>query len=147
RPLLADLRDLRIYDGIIDPAQTEAPVDPIVVAAQLQSVVNNLQGNGNVSSANFHASGPDALDQVSAFLGAIANLQVDPDGTTVNITLDAPGLTVQDSQVSVPPNMVLTINCVTFVGGSPALIVNSGNLVVTSSTVTNSTYAPTILVQ
>jgi hypothetical protein len=143
----ADLRDLRIYDGTISAAETEVPVEPAGVADELQSVVNSLQGTGSNASANFEASGPDAPSQVSSFLSAIANLQLDPDGTTVNITLDAQGVTVTDSQVSVPPNMVLTINGVTFVGGSPALIVNSGNLVVTNSTFTNSTNAPTILVE
>jgi hypothetical protein len=60
--------------------------------------------------------------------------------------VDLAGQTIQDTIAAVPPQVTVTFTNGTFIGGSPALIVQSGQIVVQDSTFTNATDAPTILV-
>jgi hypothetical protein len=84
-------------------------------------------------------------DQAHAVLAAANAL--DPATTpTSTIVLDLGGQTITDTIANLPSQVTLTIVNGTFIGGSPALIVQSGNVIVRNSTFTNATDAPTILV-
>jgi hypothetical protein len=156
--LNAALRDVRIYDRVL-PAPEMADlyaendslatgisltVDSGSIARQLQSAVNTLEGTGTSVSADFVAT---TNDQVSAFLAAVVQLQASTAGSPVNIVLDAQSNSFDGQTVSVPAGVILTINGAEFRGHSPSLTLTSGSLVITNSTLTNSTNAPTILVQ
>jgi uncharacterized delta-60 repeat protein len=81
----------------------------------------------------------------SAAFTAVSSL--DPATTpTSTVVVNLGGQTIQDTIVNVPPQVTLQIINGTFIGGSPALIVQSGQLVVLNSTFSNATAAPTILV-
>jgi hypothetical protein len=62
------------------------------------------------------------------------------------VLLELNGQTVQEAVADVPPQLTLTMVSGTFVGGSPALAVQSGQVIVQSSTFSNATNTPTILV-
>ena len=65
----------------------------------------------------------------------------------VSITLDLGSGTYNiDTQVNTGPAVTLVIQNGTLVGGSPALIVDSGDVVLDDMTITNSTDTPTIVV-
>src|SRR5262249_4962161 len=84
-------------------------------------------------------------DQANVVLAAANAL--DPMTTpTSTIVLDLGGQTVQDTVANIPPQVTLQIVNGTFIGGSPALIVQSGQVIVQNSTFSNDTDAPTILV-
>jgi uncharacterized delta-60 repeat protein len=83
--------------------------------------------------------------EASAALSAVNSL--DPATTPAStVVVDLGGQTVHDSIANVPPQVTLHIVNGTFIGGSPALIVQSGQVVVENSTFSNATDAPTILV-
>lgn len=65
---------------------------------------------------------------------------------TATLIVDLSGQTVQDTIVNVPSQVTVTIINGTFIGGSPALVVGSGTVIVRDSLFTNATNAPTILV-
>jgi hypothetical protein len=84
-------------------------------------------------------------DQAHAILAAAKAL--DPATTpSSTIVLDLGGQTIQDTVMNIPPQVTLTIVNGTFIGGSPALVVQSGQVIVLTSTFSNATDAPTILV-
>jgi uncharacterized repeat protein (TIGR03803 family) len=68
----------------------------------------------------------------------------------VMVTLNLTSGSYQDVAVSLQPGVTLVINGVdgstTFVGGSPAFILNSGNVIIQHALFRNATDAPTILV-
>jgi uncharacterized delta-60 repeat protein len=80
-----------------------------------------------------------------AFFSAANGLDpaMTPAGT---VTLDLQGLSVMDTVVNVPSQLTLIITNGNLNGGSPALIVQSGRVIVHDATFTNATDAPTILV-
>ncbi len=83
--------------------------------------------------------------QAQAFFTAANGL--DPTMTPAStILLDLGGQTIQDTTANVPPQLTLTITNGTFIGGSPALIVDSGQVSISGSTFSNASNTPTILV-
>ena len=103
------------------------------------------------------AAGAPAGGTTTVFLPATTNAQaqailsaangLNPATTpTSNLVVDLGGQTIQDSNLDVPAQVTVTFTDGTFIGGSPALIVQSGTVSVSDSTFTNSTDAPTILV-
>jgi uncharacterized delta-60 repeat protein len=83
--------------------------------------------------------------EASAAFAAVNSLN--PATTPVStVVVNLGGQTVQDTIANVPPQVTLQIVNGTFIGGSPALIVQSGQVIVQSSTFSNATDAPTILV-
>jgi dipeptidyl aminopeptidase/acylaminoacyl peptidase len=86
-----------------------------------------------------------SADQAHAVFAAANGL--DPISTPpCNIILDLGGQTVQDTVANVPSQVTLTMMNGTFIGGSPALTIQSGQVIVLNSIFTNSTDAPTMLV-
>jgi hypothetical protein len=115
------------------------------LVAAIQAVVNYVASAGGNSTANpllVTTNGdPTTLANFLTSIGTLSS-----PNNPVYITVNAGGASYKDTQVSVPKNVTLTLDGATFTGGSPALIVLSGNVIVTNCTLTNSTRAPTILV-
>jgi hypothetical protein len=111
-----------------------------LTAQSLQQAL--LQGTASGNALTITATTPDLA---SAAFTAVDNL--DPTTTpAATVVVDLGGQTVQDSIANVPPQVTLQIVNGTFIGGSPALVVKSGRVIVLNSTFTNATPAPTILV-
>ena len=71
---------------------------------------------------------------------------VDPTNP-VTIAIDLGGQTITtDTQINAPAGVTVVIQDGTLVGGSPALVVDSGNVVLDNVTAINATNAPTIVV-
>ena len=85
--------------------------------------------------------------QVSADIGTVNSLtDVDPTNP-VTIAIDLGGQTITtDTQINAPAGVTVVIQDGTLVGGSPALVVDSGNVVLDNVTAINATNAPTIVV-
>ncbi|HEV3447989.1 MAG TPA: LamG-like jellyroll fold domain-containing protein [Gemmataceae bacterium] len=123
-------------DGDFGPWATASVTINAVTPANLQQ---QLSPGGTVTVQT--ATPQQAHDVIAAANG------LNPSTTpTATIIVDLGGQTVQDTTINVPPQVTLTFVNGTFIGGSPALIVGSGDVVVLNSTFSNSTDAPTILV-
>ncbi len=86
-------------------------------------------------------------NDVTAAIGAVNGVTNPNPGTPMTVTLDLGGGTyTTDTHVSTQPGVTLVITNGTLVGGSPALTVNSGTVVLDGVTAVNATNAPTILV-
>jgi hypothetical protein len=105
----------------------------------LQSGLNSLPNGGTVTVQATTAQ--QAHDVIAAANG------LDPATTPAStVVVDLGGQTIQDTIINVPPQVTVQFVNGTFIGGSPALIVSSGVVVVRSSLFINDTDAPTILV-
>ena len=93
-------------------------------------------------TVNIQATTPS---QAQAVLAAANHLDHSTTPTST-IVLDLGGQTIHDTIANLPPQVTLTITNGTFIGGSPALVVESGLVIIRNSTFSNATDAPTILV-
>jgi hypothetical protein len=90
---------------------------------------------------------PTSNTAVSTVVAAIDNLNSPAAGTTETVVLDLGGGTfTTDTHLDAPAGVTVIIQNGTLVGGSPALIVDSGTVVLKNVTAQNATNAPTILV-
>lgn len=112
--------------------------------------INPLQSS-DVQSALTSQNGSITIQVSSSALAtnviqAINGLS-SPSGSTETITLDLGGqMVTTETPLSAPTGVDVTFQNGTLVGGSPALVVNSGNVKLNNVTALNSTNAPTILV-
>jgi hypothetical protein len=90
-----------------------------------------------------------APDDVAATTSALAALAAPPSPVTITANLTSGA--ASDLVVTLPPNVTLVINgaggSTRLVGGSPALTVQSGQVIVRNVTITNSTNTPTIVIK
>jgi uncharacterized delta-60 repeat protein len=122
-------------------------------AASTSFVVNPLTAS-NLQAALSAPQQGDAVtlqmtsnSDVSTAVAAVNDLGGPGAGATETITLDLGGGTyTTDTQVSTQPGVTLVIVNGTLIGGSPALIVDAGNVILEHVTALNATNAPTILV-
>jgi hypothetical protein len=93
-------------------------------------------------------------DQANAFLSVFSSGNTNPltvpagSATPIDISVSlASGIQVNEADLSIPAGFRLSIDGGTWYGGSPALTLDSGNLIVRGATFQNATDAPTILVR
>jgi len=149
-PLTTDQRGLpRVVNGTVDIGAVEAQPVTLRVTntsnsgpGSLQQYVqdNNLLGGGN--TILFQASSTFTPAGVIQAVNALTNV-----AQPVTIILDLGGGTyTTDTPANPPANVTFVVQNGTLVGGSPALIVAGGSVVVQHATLTTATDAPTILV-
>jgi hypothetical protein len=113
------------------------PISPLQ-SADVQTLLNNQGGSVTLY--------PISSAVVSNMVQAINGLS-SPNSGTETVTLDLGGRTfTTDTQIQAPAGVTVVIQNGTLVGGSPALVVNSGNVVLKQVTARNATNAPTIVV-
>jgi ELWxxDGT repeat protein/VCBS repeat-containing protein len=106
----------------------------------LQTALNGLGAGGTLTvQTTTPAQAHDLISAANAL-----NPATTPASTLV---VDLGGQTIQDTIVNVPPQVTMQFVNGTFIGGSPALTVSSGVVIVKNSVFLNSTDAPTILVK
>ena len=114
-------------------------ITPTASQSDVQAIVNAAaSSNGSVT-----------LDTTSdaAVSTAVKAANAENPSSPVTVTLDLGGQTLTtDTHVATQPGVTLVITDGTLVGGSPALIVDSGNVVLVGVTALNATNAPTIVV-
>jgi uncharacterized delta-60 repeat protein len=105
----------------------------------LQAALSSLATGGTLT---VQTTAPDQAHDLIAAANALAP------ATTPACTLvvDLGGQTIHDTTVSVPPQVTVQFTNGTFIGGSPALVVSSGDVVIRNSLFLNATDAPTLLV-
>jgi hypothetical protein len=122
-----------------DPAGNTSEFSADVTAAVADALQSVLTTGGTVT---VQTTTPDQAHAIFAAANAL-----DPVTTPAStIVLDLGGQTITATVVNVPPQVTLTIVHGTFHGGSPALVVSSGQVIVNDSTFDNATDAPTIQV-
>jgi hypothetical protein len=143
QPLTYDQRGpgyLRVLGNYVDLGAYEYPAT--LSSAKLQTVIATVPAGGSVT-----VSASSDTD-VSAAVQAVTGLTPPP--SPVTITLDLGAGTYSGETVSPPAGVTLVIDCsngpVTFVGHSPAFTVLSGQVSILGATFTNTTNAPTIVV-
>jgi uncharacterized delta-60 repeat protein len=105
----------------------------------LQAALSGLATGGTLTVQT------TAPDQTHDLIAAANGL--DPATTPAcTLVVDLGGQTIQDTTINVPPQVTVQFTNGTFIGGSPALLVSSGDVVVRNSLFLNATPAPTILV-
>ncbi|MGP0065797.1 MAG: Ig-like domain repeat protein [Isosphaeraceae bacterium] len=115
-----------------------------VTASNLQAALNNAQQGGGSGSVTLQTT---SNSDVTTAVQAINGVSNPNPGNPETITLDLDGGTyTTDTQVDTQPGVTLVITNGTLVGGSPALVVDSGTVVLEGVTALNATAAPTILV-
>jgi ELWxxDGT repeat protein len=123
------------------------------VAADFAATIN--QDSPTSLSVVAHVTDADTFDlpflTASVVTGpahGILTPNADGSSTTPTSTLvvDLAGQTIQDTIVNVPPQVTIQFVNGTFIGGSPALVVSSGVVIVKNSVFLNATDAPTILI-
>jgi uncharacterized delta-60 repeat protein len=121
-------------------ASTSFVVNPLTTS-NLQATLSAPQQGGAVTLQMTSNS------DVSTAVAAVNGLVSPGAGATETVTLDLGGGTyTTDTQVSTQPGVTLVIVNGTLVGGSPALIVDAGSVILEQVTALNATNAPTILV-
>lgn len=110
-----------------------------LAAADVQALLNGQGGSVTIR--------PTSGAVVSNVIEAVNGLGSPPAGTTATVTLDLGGATfTTDTPVQAPAGVTVVIQNGTLVGGSPALVVNSGAVILRNVTARNATNAPTIVV-
>jgi hypothetical protein len=142
-PLVYDQRGpgfLRFLGSAVDIGAFEAPAP--VTTANLQAAINaTTPGTPVTVQTTTNAA-------VTAAIQAVNEVTNPNPGTPVTVTLDLGGSTLTtDTHVAAQPGVTLQIVDGTLVGGSPALIVDSGVVVLNHITAANATNAPTIRVE
>jgi hypothetical protein len=130
--------------GSADAADATTTVSKTIVVTPLtpQSLQQALlQGSASANVVTVAATTPSLASAVFAAANSLNSTT--PPATLV---VDLGGQAVQDTVTNVPPQVTLQIVNGTFIGGSPALVVQSGQVIVRNSTFSNATDAPTILV-
>jgi Bacterial Ig-like domain (group 3)/Matrixin/Right handed beta helix region len=126
-------------DFIANTGSTSVSVEP-ATESNIQSVVN-ISPSSSGGSVTLQTTSDAAVTTAVQAVNAAT-----PHGS-VTVTLDLGGGTyTTDTQVNTQPGVTLVIENGTLVGGSPALVVNSGDVVLDHVTALNSTNAPTIVV-
>jgi hypothetical protein len=129
----------------VSAADKDGGVSAAVTAAVQVNAVTPANLQSTLTAGSTITVEPTTPSQASAVFTAANGL--DPATTPAStLVVDLGGQTVQDTVANVPPQVTVQIVNGTFIGGSPALVVQSGQVIVQSSTFTNSTPAPTILV-
>jgi hypothetical protein len=115
------------------------PVSQSFTVRSLQNALDSLPTGGTLT---VQTTTPQQASDVLAAANAL-----DPTTTpTSTLIVDLGGQAIQDTTIEVPPQVTVQFVNGTFIGGSPALIVQSGQVVVRNSTFSNATNAATILV-
>jgi ELWxxDGT repeat protein len=125
--------------------QASDSIDPSNVATAsltVQSLQAALNGLGAGGTLTVQTTTPVLAHDLIAAANAL-NSATTPTSTLV---VDLGGQTIQDTTVGVPPQVTIQFVNGTFIGGSPALTVSSGMVIVKNSVLLNATDAPTILV-
>ncbi len=118
------------------------PSNVATVSLTVQSLQVALDGLSTGGSLTVQTNTSQQAHDVIAAANAL-----DPATTPAStLVVDLGGQTIQDTTVNVPPQVTVQFVNGTFIGGSPALIVSSGVVIVKNSTFQNATDAPTILV-
>jgi predicted outer membrane repeat protein len=126
----------RIAGGTIDIGAFET--QPSFLQPEVTAVWDGTAGSPEVHRLVSQAN-------IADHLAAVADITPHPTAApTAQVIFDLGGNTVTGPTVRVPAGVTLTFVNGTFVGGSPALTVLSGAVVVRDSTLTNATDAPTI---
>jgi uncharacterized delta-60 repeat protein/CSLREA domain-containing protein len=121
-------------------AATSFVVNPMT-ASNLQAALSSPQQGGAVTLQMTSNS------DVSTAVAAVNHLGSPGAGETETVTLDLGGGTyTSDTHVTTQPGVTLVIINGTLIGGSPALIVDAGSVILEQVTALNATNAPTILV-
>ncbi len=107
-----------------------------MTAANLQQALPTAGG-----TVTIQATTQQAANDVVAAVNGLA-----PPAQPVTVVVDLGGGSFTGITASPPPNVTLVFENGTFNGGSPALTVTSGIVIVRNSTLVNTTDAPTILV-
>jgi streptogramin lyase len=154
KPLLTDQRGfgfLRTVNGKIDIGAYESQT-VLSPRDYLETVVGGtlpLDSSGNPSAV----LSLDTQSQADAVMGIFASSNTHPltvptgSATPIDISVSlANGIQLNEAKLSIPSGFRVSINGGTWIGGSPALTLNAGNLTVTNATFQNATDAPTILV-
>jgi hypothetical protein len=120
--------------GASSITSTTAVLD--LTSANLQTVINQQGAITFLAASN---------TQTSAVVAAIDGLSAQ--STPVNVTLNLGGGSyTTDTHVTAPAGVTLVVANGTLIGGSPALIVDSGVVLLDHVTTRNATNAPTIVV-
>jgi hypothetical protein len=126
--------------------QTSDDIDPSNVATvslavqPLQAALSGLATGGTLT---VQTTAPDQAHDLIAAANAL-----DPDTTPAcTLVVDLGNQTIQDTIINVPPQVTVQFTNGTFIGGSPALVVSSGDVVIRNSTFRNDTNAATIRVE
>jgi CSLREA domain-containing protein len=115
-----------------------------VTASNLQAALSSAQEGGGSGSVTLQTTSNSDVTTAVQSINGISNPNPSNPET---VTLDLNGGTyTTDTQVDTQPGVTLVITNGTLVGGSPALVVNSGNVVLDGVTALNATAASTILV-
>jgi ELWxxDGT repeat protein/VCBS repeat-containing protein len=118
------------------------PSNVATVSVNVQSLQAALNGLGAGGTLNVQTPTPEHAHDLIAAANAL-----DPATTpTSTLVVDLSNQTIQDTIVNVPPQVTVQFVNGTFIGGSPALVVSSGVVIVRNSVFLNSTDAPAILV-
>jgi hypothetical protein len=114
--------------------------------AELQAVINEIQNLPAGTTLPTVKLEPETAEQLDWVTAAINGLSTQP-APNVTIIVDLGGQTFQtDTTLGPPSSVTVMIENGTLEGGSPALTVTSGSVMLQSVTATNNTSAPTILV-
>jgi hypothetical protein len=109
-------------------------------ASNIQTVINNSPAS-SAGSVTIKTTSDAAVSAVVQGVNSAT-----PSGA-VAVTMDLGGGTyTTDTQVNAPPGVTLTIQNGTLIGGSPALVVDAGNVILDHVTALNATNAPTIVI-
>jgi len=129
-------------DGSAGPdSQSIVSISDITPASLQDAVDEAIMTGGEVTLL------PASDTQVSAAIAAINTVQPPGAGTPVQVTLDlGGGVYHTETAIATQAGVTLVIMNGTLVGGSPALEVNGGLVILQNVVATNSTNAPTILV-
>jgi parallel beta-helix repeat protein len=144
-----DVNGVAVFSTVLDvgdhaiTAIYASPSDPFT------QTVNDLTATGlqqilaTSATVTFQATTPA---QASAVINAANGLDPNTTPSSSIIVLDVGGQNIHDTIVKMPPQTLLQVVNGTFLGGSPALIVASGQVSISNSTFSNTTDAPTIRV-
>jgi hypothetical protein len=154
-PLLTDQRGfgfLRTVNGTVDIGayQTQPTLSP---RDYLETVVSGTLPVDPTTGSPTAAFTLDTQDQANAFMSVFSSSNTSPltvpqgSATPIDISVSlGSGIQVNEADLSIPSGFRVRINGGTWLGGSPALTLRSGDLTITNATFQNATDAPTILV-
>ena len=125
--------------------QASDGIDPSNVATVSLTVQPLQAALGGLTTGGTLTVQTTAPSQAHDLIAAANDL--DPATTPAcTLVVDLGGQTIQDTTVNIPPQVTVQFTDGTFIGGSPALVVSSGSVVIRNSLFLNTTAAPTILV-
>jgi hypothetical protein len=143
-PLLTDQRGfgyLRAVNGSVDIGAYQTQPSGSTSQSFLQAVI---------TESSTPSLSLDSQPLANSFQSVFSSNNPSPltSATPVHISVSLAGaVQLIEANLAIPANIYLSINGGSWIGGSPALTLTSGNLTVTNATFQNATDAPTILVQ